>query len=78
MTNPIEMAHQTIKFGLGFATAAALGSMSTARLMEILRGRTPMTAHEAAGLSAAAGIAAARLAGADPACQLLTNRNATL
>ncbi len=78
MTNPIEMAHQAIKTGMGFATAAALGGMSTGRLTEILRGRTQMAAHEAVGLSALAAIAAARLAAADADYQLLTNRNATL
>ena len=78
MTIPIETAHQTIKSGVGYASAATLAGMNIARLMEILRGRTMMSAHEAAGLGAVTGIAAASLAGADADHQFLTNRNTAL
>jgi hypothetical protein len=78
MSNPIEVAHQAIKAGAGYAGAAASSGMSQARLADILRGRAQMTAHEAARLAAVTGQNAAQLALADPDCQFSFNRNAAL
>ncbi len=78
MTTPTETAHRTIKPGMGFSVAAAGARITAARLMEILRGRTLMTAHDAIGLGAVTGTAAASLAGADVDDQLPINRNAAL
>lgn len=77
MITPIEMAHQTIRAGAGYAAAAASAGLSPARLAEILHGRAAPTPHEAARLGAVTGLGLA-LAGADADTQLLTNRNAAL
>jgi hypothetical protein len=78
MSNPIEVAHQAIKAGAGYVSAASSAGMTTARLIEILLGRSKCTSREAARIGAATGQCTAQLAVADPDFQLLANRNATI
>lgn len=78
MSTPIEAAHQAIKAGAGYVSAASSAGMTAARLVELLLGRSPFTAREAARVSAMTGQNAAQLAVADSDFQLLKNRNAAL
>jgi hypothetical protein len=78
MSNPIGAAGQAIKSSQGFAAAASGAGMTTARLIEVLLGRSKCTPREAARIGAATGQSAAQFAVADPDFQLLSNRNAAL
>jgi hypothetical protein len=78
MGNPIGAACQAIKSGQGYVAAASGAGMTTARLIELLLGRSKCTPREAARIGAATGQSAAQLAVADPDFQLLANRNGAL